>query len=201
MNDRFTDANDLGSEEKVRAGVNGAEEVQESDEEAYERLAKMSPADYDRNRKREAEKLGIRIETLDKEVTRTRGEESKSGQGKPFEFESLEPWHKKVTTSSLLNELSATFARYLILPPHGATALSLWTMHTYLMDEFSSDPYLGFTSPEKRCGKSRALTLLSLTCHRSVLGGNITPSALYRVIDAYAPTLLIDELDTGVSKS
>jgi putative DNA primase/helicase len=119
-----------------------------------------------------------------------------AGQGRRFEFEPIEPWHKEVTASSLLNELSATFARYLILPPHGATTLSLWAMHTYLMDEFSTDPYLGFTSPEKRCGKSRALTLLSLTCHRPVLGGNITPSALYRVIDAHAPALLIDELDT-----
>jgi hypothetical protein len=165
--------------------------------EALRAIRNTSPADHQRYRKR-IKDAGAGVGELDRLVcANSVGESAEdAGQGRRFEFEPIEPWHKEVTASSLLNELSATFARYLILPPHGATTLSLWAMHTYLMDEFSTDPYLGFTSPEKRCGKSRALTLLSLTCHRPVLGGNITPSALYRVIDAHAPALLIDELDT-----
>jgi hypothetical protein len=52
------------------------------------------------------------------------------------------------------------------------------------------------SSPEKRCGKTRNLQILDCLVRRPLHTANITIGALTRVIDQYAPTLLIDEADT-----
>jgi len=56
--------------------------------------------------------------------------------------------------------------------------------------------YLGIESPEKRCGKTTLLAVLSELANRSVVAANISPSAFFRVIEEARPTLLIDEADT-----
>src|SRR5258706_16426053 len=45
-----------------------------SDAQTFERLARLSPAEYDRSRKAEARRLRVRIETLDAEVAECRSE-------------------------------------------------------------------------------------------------------------------------------
>lgn len=72
-----TDFNDFApavGDEAIKEKIEQAAQIKESDQEAYARLAKLSPGDYDRARKKEAESLGIRVETLDKEVSKSRGE-------------------------------------------------------------------------------------------------------------------------------
>ena len=59
-----------------------------------------------------------------------------------------------------------------------------------------SATYIGVVSPEKRCGKTTLLELLALLSNRSLTASNISPSALFRVIEQTKPTLLIDEADT-----
>jgi putative DNA primase/helicase len=46
-----------------------------------------------------------------------------------------------------------------------------------------------------RCGKSQLLTVLGKLSRRPVVASNISPSALFRVIDLWQPTLMIDEAD------
>jgi len=53
--------------------------------------------------------------------------------------------------------------------------------------------------PEKRCGKTTLLTVLSELVNRPVIAANISPPALFRVIEQTRPTLLIDEADTFLS--
>jgi hypothetical protein len=55
---------------------------------------------------------------------------------------------------------------------------------------------LGLESPEKRCGKTTLLTVLSELVNRPVVAANISSPALFRVIEETRPTLLIDEADT-----
>jgi putative DNA primase/helicase len=57
-------------------------------------------------------------------------------------------------------------------------------------------PNLCLSSPEKRCGKTRNLQILGCLVRRPLHTANITLAALTRVIDQYAPTLLLDEADT-----
>jgi putative DNA primase/helicase len=56
-------------------------------------------------------------------------------------------------------------------------------------------------SPEKRCGKTTLLQVLSRLVYRPLFSCNISPSALYRTIQKYSPCLLIDEADSFLSNN
>ena len=61
-------------------------------------LAQLSPVEYDLRRSSEAERLGIRVSTLDKEVEKhcePNGAESAEG-GKQVQFEKVDPWPEPV---------------------------------------------------------------------------------------------------------
>jgi hypothetical protein len=61
--------------------------------------------------------------------------------------------------------------------------------------------YIAVESPEKECGKSTLLTVLSHCVHRPVVSSNITSSAFFRLIAELDPTLLIDEADINLRGS
>jgi hypothetical protein len=60
----------------------------------------------------------------------------------------------------------------------------------------AASPLLALTSPEKRCGKTTTLSLLTRLVPRPLLSSNISPAALFRIVEKYCPTLLIDEADS-----
>ena len=86
--------------------------------------------------------------------------------------------------------------RFVVLPEMAAETLALWVVHTYAFTLRQVTTYIGVVSPEKRCGKTTLLELLGLLANRSLTAANISPSALFRVIEKTQPTLLIDEADT-----
>ena len=57
-------------------------------------------------------------------------------------------------------------------------------------------PVLGITSPTPECGKTTCLTLLGALVPRACPASNITTAALFRAVEKWQPTLLIDEADT-----
>ncbi|HZO85419.1 MAG TPA: DUF3631 domain-containing protein [Verrucomicrobiae bacterium] len=97
---------------------------------------------------------------------------------------------------ALLDSLRSLLTRYVVLPDMAAEALALWVVHTYAFQLRQVTTYIGVVSPEKRCGKTTLLELLGLLANRSLTAANISPSALFRVIQETSPTLLIDEADT-----
>jgi hypothetical protein len=82
------------------------------------------------------------------------------------------------------------------MPDHAAEALALWTLHTYVFEHCEISPILALISPEKRCGKSTTLHLSNILTRRALVTTNVTAAALFRVIQEYQPTLLIDEFDS-----
>jgi putative DNA primase/helicase len=108
----------------------------------------------------------------------------------------VEPWETDVDVGELLDELAETFKRHVVLARHGAEAMALWTLHAWAHEAATISPLLVFSSPEKRCGKTTALLLLSYTVPRPLPTANVTAAALFRVVEKWQPTLLIDEADT-----
>ena len=98
--------------------------------------------------------------------------------------------------AEVLDDLREVFERYLILPEHGSVTMALWVMHAWTIDAAHVSPFLMFSSPEMRCGKSTAMALLSRTAPRSAMASNISPAAIFRYIEAFRPTLLIDEANS-----
>ena len=166
--------------------------------EEIERLAKLSPIQYDRERKNAAEKLCIgRITTLDREVQAARHKNDDTrGQGRSLELPDIEPWPPPVNGSELLDQIVISLRAYLVLPSGSAETIALWVLHTHVFDCFTTTPRLAITSPEKRCGKTTLLDVINQLVARPLSTSNATPSAVFRIIEMKAPTLLIDEADT-----
>ena len=111
-------------------------------------------------------------------------------------WEVIREWEEAVDGAGLLNEIREVFRRYVVLPKWGPEMLALWTVHTYVWQLRDVTTYVGVSSPEKRCGKTTLLGVLGKVVHKPLASANISPPALFRVIEEAEPTLLIDEADT-----
>ena len=162
---------------------------------ALKKARANKPADYQRYRKRIRAARGSVVE-LDR-LTSVGGEGVEdTGQGHAMMFPETEPWPEPVDGGELLTQIAATFNRYVALPEHADTALALWTAHTYAYDNGVVTPILVLSSPTKRCGKTIVMILLGGMVSRPVPASNISPASLFRVIEKWHPTMLIDEADT-----
>lgn len=101
--------------------------------------------------------------------------------------------------AELLDQVSASVARYCILPsPHALTGVVLWIAYTHMSDAFEYAPRLVARSAEKRSGKSRLLEVVDALVHEPLRAVNATVSYIFRSLDrdGMPPTLLLDEADT-----
>lgn len=166
----------------------------ETEDETIQRLAGLSEIQYDQCREAEAENLSIRVSTLDKLVKLERMTDRT-----PDIVETIEPWADSVDLGQVLKQIEQQINAYAVLPNGSATAVSLWVASAYLMNEFRIFPKLIIFSPEKRCGKSTVLDLVEAFSPRALFASSISQAAIYRVIEAHQPTLIIDEADTFVA--
>jgi hypothetical protein len=108
--------------------------------------------------------------------------------------------HKQPATSpcdlaSLLDAVRASVRDYVVMSDVQADAVTLWLAHTHALDAFETTPFLGITSPEKRCGKSRLLDVLELFAARPWRTIMPSEAVVFRKLDNEQPTLLLDEVD------
>lgn len=164
-----------------------------------QRLAALPSIEYDRVRAAEAERIGCRVTTLDTEVARLRDDKPQAEARAPFA--AIELWPKPVDGATLLNDLIESAQRHLALPDHAGIALALWSVFSHVIDGAEAAPILAVTAPEKRCGKTTLLGWLAALVARPLPASNITAAALFRAIEKWHPTLLIDEADTFLRAS
>lgn len=165
----------------------------ESDQEIIAKLAELSPLDYDRIRTSTAKSLHVRPATLDILVKAARASQQ---HGQQIPFAEVEPWPEPIQPDALLTAIRDTITRFIICAPETALAATLWIAMTWFIDVVTVAPLAIITAPEKRCGKSQLLFLMGRLVNRPLSASNITPAALFRSIDHWRPTLLIDEADT-----
>lgn len=103
-------------------------------------------------------------------------------------------------TAVVVAEMEKFFKRFLILPRGMALAIALWVIGTHIFELFEVFPYLGITGPAKRCGKTRLTEVLGLLCARAQRTSNVSEAALFRIIEARSPTLIIDEAEALADK-
>ncbi|WAV89337.1 DUF3631 domain-containing protein [Oxalobacter aliiformigenes] len=161
-------------------------------ENAVKRLATMKKLDYVQVRKATAKQYDIPAGMLDDMIREVQQE---TENAKDDMFPEIEPWGESVNGSRLLNEIDRTIRRFIVCEPETAQAASLWIVMTWLMDVVKVAPLAVITAPEKRCGKTQLLDLIGKMSYRPMPTSSITPSALFRSIEMWQPTLLIDEAD------
>lgn len=101
-------------------------------------------------------------------------------------------------TATLLAYVDNILRRFVHFPnggEHARLALSLFVLHTHAAEATMVTPYVYVKSPQKRSGKTRLLEVLELVCSAPIRAASITEAALFQSIEAFSPTLLIDEVD------
>ena len=111
-------------------------------------------------------------------------------------FPNDDPWPDPVDGSVLLDDLREVIRQHVVLPPGAEIAIALWCIHTHLMECWDVSPFLLISSPVWRCGKSTLADFVAGFSHRGLTSSNASDAAVYRCIDKFAPTLILDEADS-----
>ena len=106
------------------------------------------------------------------------------------------PWDEPVDGDSLLRDIIRCIRRYVACTHDFSLTVALWTMFAWVHDEVAvHSPILLVTSAESESGKSTTLGLLSFLMPRAIASVDISKAALYRSIQLWQPSFLIDEFD------
>jgi hypothetical protein len=145
--------------------------------------------------------IGVQSPTkMVNDAMKTGKPEAVEGQGQTLSFENPEPWPDEIDGAELLDEILKADRRYVILPKGGDITLPLWILFAWTHDAFQVSPLLDFRSPTKRCGKTTGLKFIKRLVPRPIIATNISTPSLFRAIEAFNPTLLIDEVDTFLNR-
>lgn len=165
----------------------------QSDDEKIQWLASLKLLEYDRVRKEQAKALGVRPATLDAMVKAARSDESEADR---LPFPEVEPHPEPIDPAQLLSEVSDTIRQFIILDREQADATALWIALTWFIDVIEIAPLIVGDAPEKACGKTQWLTVTGRMSYRPLPASNASASALFRAVELWKPTILIDEADT-----
>lgn len=99
------------------------------------------------------------------------------------------------TTACLLETVLGIIS-HVYMPAHYRTACALWTLHTYVYDQFHHSPRLLVLSPAPQSGKSTLLETLAQVAARGELIQDITLAAFRRLADEHKPTIILDDFDS-----
>lgn len=162
------------------------------------RLVSLPPLTYSRERTAAAQRLGVSVTALDEAVKRQRIKSSElpPGQGTPLALPEIVPWHEPVDGVALLADILDALRQYLVLDVGLSEIVALWVLHAHTLDAFTFSPRLAVMSPERQCGKTTLLDVLMALVPRPLPTANTTTAAIFRTIEAFKPTLLMDEADT-----
>ena len=164
-----------------------------SDDEKIQWLASLKPFEYDRVRKDQAAALRVRPATLDAMVKAARSDESEADR---LPFVEVEPYPEPIAPAQLLDEVADTIRLFIVLDTEQAHAAALWCALTWFIDVVEVAPLAIINAPEKSCGKTQLLTVLGRMAYRPLPASNASASALFRAVEKWKPTILIDEADT-----
>jgi putative DNA primase/helicase len=111
-------------------------------------------------------------------------------------FKDINPWPEAINPAELLDDITGTIQKFIVLDKHLAQAAALWVSACWFVDVIQCAPIALINAPERACGKTQLLTVLAKLAPRSAQASSISPSVLFRMIEKYRPTLFIDEVET-----
>lgn len=101
----------------------------------------------------------------------------------------------RMSTSLLLGRLEAFVDRYCDIPPLWSSIIAHYCLMSWVFDRFDAVGYLRFLG-EPQSGKTRCLFTAAHLCYKAVIGSGATSSsALFRLLDVWKGTFIIDEAD------
>ena len=175
-------------------------EATELESHVVNAAAMLGRGDVDRCKKKLSEALGIGVRTFEGLVKEARAKDQQgddpSATDQGFEDDTLDPWEETVDGDALFREVLELINRHVILTTAQAVSVACWIVFCYGFESMRICPQLLINSPSKRCGKSTLLELIMCLVPRPLPAANISSAAVFRSIESWKPTLLIDEADT-----
>jgi hypothetical protein len=175
-------------------------EVETPITEQISELATLPALEYETRRDAAAKAMNVRVSVLDKEVAKARPSEPVDETDAAI-IETIEAWPDAVDGTSLADEIRQSLSGYVVFGvPSDADVATLWIFGSYLMDTWRLWPRIMITSPTKACGKSTLLEVIDAMAHRGLIISNTKSAGVFRAIEAWRPTLLMDEADTWMKE-
>lgn len=186
-----------GLPDTTAVNANESEIPQQSDDQVVAMLAAMTPMEYDRVRAVQAKALGVQVKTLDVLVKAARNDDAEAD----LPFPIVEPYPEPIVPAQLLDEIAVTIRRFIVVEPEQADAAALWVAFTWFIGVVQVAPLAIINAPEKSCGKSQLLDVLGRMAARPLPAANSSTAFLFRAVERWTPTLLIDEADTFIREN
>jgi hypothetical protein len=100
-----------------------------------------------------------------------------------------------VDAANLFAAIEDRILHHVAMPPHLAFVVALWIGQSWIHEHATYSPILFVTSAERDSGKSTLMGIIGFMVRRSLLSVGISAAALYRSIEKWHPTFVIDEAD------
>jgi Protein of unknown function (DUF3631)/CHC2 zinc finger len=166
-----------------------------SEDELLAAIAKMPKGvEFGRERKRLAKEFGVSRSDIDAEVEARRAgaEDTAPLHGHWF----VEPWPEPADGDALIRDIIRKLQKHVVISYEGALAIAVWIMLAWIHDEVAThSPILNITSAEPDSGKTTTLGVISFLVPRAISSVDISRGALYRSIQRWQPSFVIDEFD------
>jgi hypothetical protein len=175
-----------------------ADEKADAEAREDELLAKLEKAEpglaYRRQRDQVAKELRVGKSDIDAELKRRR-------EAAPlFGHWIVEPWPDPADGDALLRDIIRRIHRHVVCSADDALVIGLWVFFSWVHEEVAThSPILLVTSAEPESGKTTLLSLVSYLAPRAIASVEISGAALYRSIQLWRPSFIVDEFDTVLS--
>src|SRR5215471_12783040 len=156
-------------------------------------LAGLTPLQYAQQLNRAAKKYRTPVKLLEKAVEAVRVEQEAEKLLEPhWEVAKADD---PVDAAELFAAIEARILHHVAMPQHLAFVVALWIGQSWIHEHATYSPILFVTSAERDSGKSTLMGIIGFMVRRSLLSVGISAAALYRSIERWQPTFVIDEAD------
>jgi len=156
-------------------------------------LAGLTPLQYAQQLVREAKKYKTPVKQLEKLVDAERVEQEAEKLLEPH-WE-VKPADDPVDAVQLFAETEARILQHVVMPKDYAFVAALWIGQSWIHNHATYSPILGVTSAERDSGKSTLMGVIAFLVRRSLLSVGVSAAALYRSIEKWNPTFVVDGAD------
>lgn len=105
------------------------------------------------------------------------------------------PAPARTDAADILDDIERHLTRFISTTDANLRAIALFVLHAHAHEAASHSPLLWLNSPEKRCGKTTALKMVSHLVPNPIITSNISVAGMLKAIQNIRPTFLIDEME------
>jgi hypothetical protein len=166
---------------------------------AVSELAKLSTLEAELVLESYAKRLGVPVPALRSEVKKARrfgGAAVNAISERPHW--KVEPWPDPVSPKEVLAGIKRRIKQHVFMTDEAVLAS---VMFAWVHEAAVHSPILLVSSPEPECGKSTLLGLIKYMTPRGETFSDVTAQVLYRMIEKWHPTMLVDEADDAFKSS